>query len=268
MRFEAKAMRISTVLLAGVLLARAAAAADAPKSAVNCRGCHSTGTPTKEKPALLKCPRAKVQGFHSVEEAVKSITFQGKDEYGPVKFAHKAHAEMAEMGESCGSCHHYNQARSIQECRECHSPERLRDGADLGKPDLRGARHRLCLSCHRAWDADTKCGSCHEMKGAKPAPGRKALTPERVIFTLSARKKVIFPHQAHGAMYGLKCVDCHKGSSCGDCHGPGKAASAGALTIAARAGLSHKDSHRACSSCHDKAECSKCHADGAPPKRR
>ncbi|MDD5305149.1 MAG: cytochrome c3 family protein, partial [Elusimicrobia bacterium] len=190
-------MKILSTLLAAGWLAAAAAAAEAPKAAVNCRNCHTTGTPTKEKPALVKCPRAKVQGFHSVEEAVKAIAFPGKDEYGPVKFSHKAHAEMAEMGEGCGSCHHYNQARSIQKCGECHSPERLREGDALGKPDLQGAQHRLCISCHQSWGGGATCGSCHEMRGKAPAPPAKAKAPERVIFALASRKTVSFPHQAH-----------------------------------------------------------------------
>ncbi|MEQ1917834.1 MAG: cytochrome c3 family protein, partial [Elusimicrobiota bacterium] len=205
---------------------------------------HTTGTPTKEKPALIQCPRAKVQGFHAIDEAVRNVTFPGKGEYGPVKFSHRAHAEMAEMGESCGSCHHYNQARSIQECRECHSPERLRDGDALGKPDLPGARHRLCISCHRSWDGDAKCGSCHEVKGRPRQTRPRMRTPDRAIYALSSREKVDFPHRDHVVTYGLKCVECHKGSTCAECH-----SSFPVVKVAPSA-------------------CVKCHAGGVPGKRR
>lgn len=250
MRFEVKTML--PVLLAAALLAAAADAADVPKAQVNCRNCHTTGTPTKEKPALIKCPRAKVQGFHSIDEAVKTVVFAGKAEYGPVKFSHKAHAEMAEMGEGCGSCHHYNQARSIQKCGECHSPARLREGEALGKPDLQGAQHRRCISCHQSWGGDAKCGSCHVVKGRAPAAPPKALAPERVLFGAVAGKRVDFPHKAHVEMYGLKCAECHKGSSCSDCHGSGKGSVSGTLKAASDA----------------PASCLKCHADGVPGKRR
>ncbi|MBI2787144.1 MAG: hypothetical protein HYX59_00550 [Elusimicrobia bacterium] len=238
--------RLPWIFLAAAL-ATAARAADAPKPSVNCRGCHTTSTPTKEKPALVKCPRAKVMGFHSVDEAVKTIAFPGKDEYGPVKFSHRAHAEMAEMGESCGACHHYNQARSIQECRECHSPERLRDGEALGKPDLHGARHRLCISCHRAWDGEAKCASCHALKGKAPAATAPAKAPASVLFPLPDGKKVLMPHTDHAGMYGAKCADCHQKASCGQCHGRVRAAGGARVAV---------------------GTCAKCHADGVPGKRR
>lgn len=246
-----------TILLA-FLLTASAAAADAPKAKPSCRTCHTTDTPTKEKPALVKCPRRKAQTFHTLDEAVKTVTFPAAGGYGKVVFAHRAHAEMAEMDGGCVSCHHYNQASAIQKCGDCHSPERLRDGDALSRPDLRGARHRLCLTCHREEGGKVSCGRCHE-GGEAPAKA-KVRSPESVTFLLPDGRKVALPHAKHVSDYGATCTACHKKAQCADCHAPGKGGAK--VSVRVKAGLSQEAAHKSCASCHDVKECKKCHGEG------
>jgi hypothetical protein len=121
-----------------------------------------------------------------------------------VRFDHKEHARWADLSGGCALCHHYDESRPIQACAACHPAERARE--DLTKPDVRAARHRLCLDCHRALDPQASCGSCHEGKGSSlPA----SVAPEAVGK---------FPHGEHVRSYGASCADCHGGWTCADCH--------------------------------------------------
>ncbi|MBI3566413.1 MAG: cytochrome c3 family protein [Elusimicrobia bacterium] len=250
-----------SVLLAFLLAAAPAAAADAPKAKPHCRTCHTTDTPTKEKPSLVRCPRKKESPFHALDEAVKTVVFPAGGGYGRVAFAHSKHAEMAEMDGGCVSCHHYNQASAIQKCADCHSAERRRDADALTRPDLRGARHRLCLTCHRQEGGKVDCATCHETAGKAPAKARKAVAPERVVFALPGGKKVVLPHKAHAADFGAACAACHKKETCAACHGPERSGAA-SVTVRVKGGRSREDAHRSCAACHDANECAKCHQDG------
>ncbi len=244
-------MRILCALLLSLAVAdgawgQAEVPPKAPASVVHCRKCHTSDAPTKESPSLVKCPRGNTKGVHTAAEAPPSITLgQPGGNYEPVEFSHKAHAEMSEMGGGCYQCHHYDQGGRIQKCSECHSTERAR--ADVGKPDLRGALHRLCVDCHREWGHTTDCTTCH---GDKPLP--QALSSRRVVYKTSypEGETVTFLHEEHVTRFGLKCADCHRQQSCASCHDPKKKGE-GALPL---------EDHQSCSACHANDECSRCHS--------
>lgn len=256
------------LLLSGTIAAGAWAQDRGPQKpdpgANPCRACHTSDAPSRERPALMKCPRATIPGYHSLAEAPETITIgDSVQQYGPVKFAHRRHAEMAEMGDGCYGCHHYNEARPIHKCEECHSASRSR--TDLGKPDLKGARHRLCVDCHLRWSHAAPCGSCHGRPGAPRKAFPPAVLPQRVLFDTHSIKGrfVSFFHGGHAARFGLKCTDCHHGASCGDCHDAQRVA-AGAQAASSRRVQktgSMRDLHKPCFSCHANVRCGTCHMD-------
>lgn len=230
----------------------------APPAAIDCRTCHTSDSPTKGKPSLVKCPRAQVKGIHSLEQAPRSLSLgQFADKFGPVPFSHRAHAEMAEMGGGCVLCHHYNEARPIQKCGECHSASRRRE--DLSRPDLKAALHRLCVDCHKSWSHDLSCGGCHAGK-AFPTP----TLPQRVVYRTEspAGKTVNFPHRDHARLLGLSCAGCHQAQTCASCHEVTTAATKAPAVVTRRARKtgSMEESHRRCFSCHADAQCASCHA--------
>jgi hypothetical protein len=228
--------------------------AKAPASVVDCRLCHTNDSPTKEKPSLVRCPRDKTKRVLSTTLAPQTITLGAAGRtYGPVAFSHKAHAEMAEMGGGCYRCHHYDQGGAIQKCSACHSPTRAR--GDLGKPDLAGAIHRLCVECHREWSHSTDCAACHG--GAAVAPSKADFQSLMAYQTGSDQGKfVTFPHGDHARRFGLKCADCHRQQSCSDCHDRQKTG----LRTPPR---SKEKAHQSCSSCHANDKCSSCHSNKA-----
>lgn len=242
---------ILTAAAAGTAWGQAEIPAKPSPSVVNCRACHTSDAPTKADPALVKCPRAATKGVHSASEAPPSLTLgSAGGKYGPVKFSHKAHAEMSEMDGGCYRCHHYDQGGRIQGCGECHSPARAR--ADVGKPDLKGALHRLCVDCHRQWSRSESCAPCH---GGKAPP--KSELPRRMIFTTKsdAGKVVTFPHGDHAGRFGLRCADCHQAQACSTCHDPSMRG-LGAPPRPAKA-----EPHQSCAKCHAKDKCASCHSD-------
>lgn len=175
---------------------------------VNCRACHTSDSPTKEKPSLVSCPREAAKGRHSSAQAPAVLTLgTGEGTYGPVKFAHKAHAQMAEKKDGCYGCHHYDQGGRIQKCAACHSPERAR--ADLGKPDAKGAMHRLCVDCHRQWSGSTDCAGCHGAKAPSPHKASAAWMSNRFHGRLECGRC----HEAPGQFKKVSkdCESCHKG---------------------------------------------------------
>ncbi|TBR20524.1 hypothetical protein EPO15_12955 [bacterium] len=173
-----------------------------------CRACHTSPAPTRQKPALAPCPRARYKVDRSAEPAPDALTLgRSTAPYAPVKFAHKAHAKWAELSGGCALCHHYDESRPIQACAACHPAERRRE--DLTKPDVRAARHRLCLDCHRALEPEVSCAACHDGKGLGLP---RAVEPDK------AARRGGFPHGEHVRTYGASCADCHGGWSCAACH--------------------------------------------------
>ncbi|MFI5362403.1 MAG: cytochrome c3 family protein [Elusimicrobiota bacterium] len=244
------ACALSTILAAGSAWGQADVPAPAPASVVDCRRCHTSDAPTKEKPSLVRCPRNDTKGVHSAAEAPRTITLgSAGGQYGPVEFSHKAHAEMSEMGGGCYRCHHYDQGGPIEKCERCHSATRAR--ADLGKPDLKAAVHRLCIDCHREWSHSTDCAVCHGKKvPAKPE------RPRVVVYRTDSDqgKFVTFPHGDHAGRFGLKCADCHQQRSCAGCHDPAKK---GKPPLRAKGTAAHES----CSACHANDKCSSCHSE-------
>jgi hypothetical protein len=190
-------------------------------------------------------------------------------QYGPVVFAHRAHAQMAEMSGGCYGCHHYNDtALKILACQNCHAAERKRETINV--PDLKGAYHRQCMDCHRQWSGTAECTGCHlqEMKGksasailagrvrkdhpAVPAPEKKVYPTKEQDGSL-----VTFFHSDHAGRFGLQCVDCHRQEGCVRCHdkrpaSPGK-------PVPARADMDFETLHARCTACHAEEACASCH---------
>lgn len=252
-------MKFIYALFTGLAVAAGAFAqtdlpAEPVPSVVDCRLCHLSGSPTKEKPSLLQCRRTMSRRTRSPEQAPRALTLgAGKGKYGRVEFSHKAHADMAEMGGGCFQCHHYDHGGMIQKCGSCHSAGRAR--ADLSNPDLKGALHQLCLGCHREWGHSTDCGVCHGNKKL-PVP----VIPKTIAYRTSYApgRVVTFTHGEHISKFGLKCARCHHDQTCASCHEPGKNGAPPA------GGVKDSDpleaAHQACFSCHAKDTCTSCHS--------
>ncbi len=238
---------------------------------LTCKTCHDCDIPTKENPCLIKCPRDFIATVtQKPENSPNTIMIDrlknSTDIYNPVIFKHQAHAEMAEMSGGCSSCHHYNPPGSVVGCIQCHKPNRAT--ADLNKPDLKGAYHRLCMNCHREWSGEVECNSCHESKNksvktrlaASAEPTRKRIhpviaVPTRLTFdTPNAIGKIVtFYHGDHVNLFKLDCQNCHSNENCIKCHSKNK-------TLVTHASLDQH--HKICSSCHDtesNSNCGFCH---------
>ena len=152
--------------------------------------------------------------------------------YQPVIFPHKLHAEMSKISGGCVQCHHYNTSNIIQPCSNCHAKDRKR--ANVSRPDLEGAYHQQCITCHRQWSHKTECNSCHKPKqinhknvqiSPKPIPTYikshvQLKPPVKIVFrTFTTEGKIVtFYHKEHIDRFGLKCADCHKNEVCISCH--------------------------------------------------
>ena len=246
------ALSVASAAMAGEQAQHATSPGDAP-----CSFCHISDTPTKLDPSLRGCPRSAGGGDYAYGKSPAEIRFDG-GRYGPVKFTHKAHAEMSAMAGGCRSCHHYGRPGTAMKCGQCHSGSRARE--DLGKPDLRGARHRLCMDCHLKWNKKTACGDCHESKNGKMRSGadRKIQVPERLVYETASDKGryITFFHADHSKIFGLKCADCHRQETCETCHSAASAERGGHIKAAPP-----QARHKACFSCHSGAKCSACHSE-------
>ena len=261
---------IGLLFVAGGALS-AQSAAPKSGSSMDCRACHTAATPTKANPSLVACPRLKIKGYHAIDEAPATMSLGAEGaKYGPVNFAHRAHAHMAETGKGCVGCHHYDQARPIQKCKNCHAVSRKRE--DLGKPDLKAAMHRQCLDCHRDWNPTGSCASCHQVKDAvSKAAAKKSTTvaaPQKIIYETGSKegKTVTFFHADHTGRFALACAECHQQESCRGCHDRKRiGANNAVLTRHTTAGITEEQAHARCATCHAKDECSVCHK-GMSPK--
>lgn len=239
---------------------------------LECKNCHSCDLPTKRNPCLNACPRNEIITIeHKPEEGPDIVMLNGKGkQYGKVVFSHKIHAQMADISLSCDGCHHYNTAGPIEKCSKCHEEKRSRK--DITRPDLKGAMHRQCYTCHRQWSHANDCSYCHLPKD-KDTP--QALTskanlmsgknhpeyeaqPKIVYETNYPQGKVVtFFHDEHVNLFGLSCQSCHKNDNCIKCH------ESGVTHDKPRKhnmkGKSHEQIHKNCSSCHKDNSCDKCH---------
>ena len=234
---------------------------------LECKTCHDCEIPTKENPCLTKCPRDKMPAeVHSPSEGPTVITMDDlskkEKQFGPVNFSHKLHAEMSGMAGGCSMCHHYNPAGEVIGCKSCHELERKRE--DISKPDLKGAYHRQCMDCHRAWSHSVSCETCHSQqpdknKAVLSKTGRvhpEIKVPDVITFdTKSSKGKIVtFPHSEHNKLFGLDCQSCHSDESCVKCHDTNKQAKPASLSL--------EQHHQRCSKCHDTKDqnnCVMCH---------
>jgi hypothetical protein len=248
---------------------------------LTCKTCHSCDIPTKENPCLINCPRdLMVTIYQKPKDAPAEIIINkvkdNKDLYTPVKFTHLAHAEMAEMSGGCISCHHYNPPGDVIPCSNCHEPKRKRE--DITKPDLKGAYHRLCNDCHRAWSGKNDCNACHTLNaqyaGGKKQPiiskDKKRIhpeikTPEIIKYETPKTNKgkmVNFAHTQHINTFGLECQSCHKNDACIKCHDQRDKSNAKPATFTQK--------HKNCLACHDtnnNSKCNMCHTNDAKDVR-
>lgn len=241
------------------------------KADIYCKECHFCDKPTELKPCLICNPdftRKGVTVKHSAERSPDIIEIDLiADQYEASLFPHRLHAEMADMAGGCILCHHYNVPGQVSPCVECHESPNKR--TSLGKPDLKAAYHRLCLSCHLEWKHENDCTSCHALKGEtgmiadktnyigkKHPPINKPI--KKVYNTENDEGKLVtFYHDDHVKMYNLSCIDCHHHEKCARCHD-----SAGTTPIKER------ETHDNCVACHERdldENCSRCHADKERP---
>lgn len=258
---------IAAVIL--LLFAPAMAQKNSPTAMpkVDCTQCHTCQVPTLNEPCLKSCPRTEMvhqTSQHALTEAPDSMLLsQLSDLYGPVHFNHKVHASMAQMGTDCGTCHHYSPKGTIPPCRECHSP--TGESSDLKQPNLKGAYHRQCLSCHREWSHDTKCVVCHIPTTGKALAGESKDPTDIIgvphpVMTVPVKKVydtpypkapiVTFQHKEHVDLFGFRCVDCHKKESCGNCHD---------IQQTSKVAKTQEQVHAVCNDCHKSDDCAKCH---------
>ncbi len=243
--------------------------APAAEKVTACASCHKCQHPTPDDPCLVHCPRhgSHFYGQHEADEGPEMVIIdQLADLYRPVVFAHRLHADMSNMTGGCENCHHYSeQSGVIPPCRECH--DETKGPVSLNQPALKGAYHRQCMNCHRDWSHESACGFCHEQVhegiGSAPAdttdivgiPHPKIEATSTYTYETDYDKGalVTFHHNDHVDMFGLKCVDCHRGDSCSRCHDTGKAQPQG---------LNHLTT---CCACHGERDCGFCHTDEAKP---
>lgn len=237
----------------------------------NCSDCHLCSVPTARVPCLKACPRTTMvhqTGHHELSEAPDSLILDDLvDLYEPVHFDHEEHASMAEMDKDCATCHHYSPPGTIPACKECHSLGA--ESTDLRKPNLKGAYHRQCLACHVEWSHETECTACHEPRAgiAAPAAGTAPVDPTDIVGRVhpklespvkrvyrtpyAAAPIVTFQHKEHSALFGFRCVDCHREESCTTCHDWRKNAET--------PDRSQAEVHAVCNNCHAQDPCAKCH---------
>lgn len=231
---------------------------------LDCKKCHICDTPTKANPCLIMCPRNKIEVVrHSPSEGPDDITINRvqneNDMYGPVDFTHKLHSEMSLMAGGCSICHHFNPPGKIVKCNTCHETSRVRE--DLSKPDLKAAFHRQCMGCHKTWENESKCESCHLLNSKKsekitniaPVKSHPDISiPIKIIYETNSDEGniVTFFHNDHSSLFGYECSDCHDSESCANCHSELKLDDI------------QDDVHDRCSSCHDvDNSCKSCHKD-------
>lgn len=240
------------------------------QAALDCGQCHECAHPTKDEPCMAPCPRH-ANNFHSDQKSIDSpdvlVIDQLAEHYEPVVFAHGLHARMSDMTGGCTNCHHYSEdSGKIPACRECH--DETKGPVDLRKPGLKGAYHRQCMNCHKDWSHANACGFCHEShdESTPIAPVDSTDIVGHLHPMITATDSyfyetdcedgaiVSFHHTDHVEMFGLNCVDCHRGDTCGSCHDQ----------------TNHKpkslDHLVECCQCHKEEGCDFCHTDEKQPR--
>ncbi len=235
-----------------------------------CRDCHTCEKPTAPRQCLTaglrEWARQKAAAGLSSGEVSKIIRLDILENlYDPVHFDHLLHAKMAEMNVGCVACHHNTPTGlSHPRCKECHGIA-ANDGR-TEMPGLKGAYHRQCMDCHRAWSGKDDCEICHALKapGEKREPVytagayRQCREPARKTYRTGNTEVpfVTFFHDNHARHYGLSCSECHRKDACVACHYKGEKPLAVVQSTA-------DAMHHKCSACHDiqsESSCTECHA--------
>ena len=275
-------MKITLKILFVILLSAASVFPQQKKNTkhsmlnIDCKTCHACQYPTTDDPCLKACPRLKMVTVYRSPDEAPAITVLNEleNKYEPVVFPHRLHAQMSEISGGCITCHHYNTLGPVLPCKRCHSTERKRE--DVSKPDLMGAYHQQCLTCHRQWSHKTECVSCHKpkVKGKKLNIEQKILSykqkkhpqikePTRIIFETEYKKGkiVTFYHNEHTKLFGLKCVNCHKEENCLRCHDVKNASNQNPAyyDTPVKIHLPKDQHHKICMKCHRENNCSFCH---------
>lgn len=239
----------------------------------DCGACHSSATPSKDDLFPKNCSRTEKTEAAKADSAPKApdvfILDKLSDIYVPVVFPHKLHASMEAMADGCTVCHHHSPPGKTLACSSCHNGDT--NPQDLRQPGLKGAYHRQCLSCHREWSHDTDCSVCHAKRRAgqiAPKPDStdilgslhpKVETPDKFVYKtpgVDPESMVTFHHKEHTALFGKRCVDCHKKENCSHCHD----------AAAPQQKHVRQDPHEDCTKCHEISEdCSRCHKQEEPP---
>ncbi|MFA6570821.1 MAG: cytochrome c3 family protein [Bacteroidota bacterium] len=250
---------------------------DHSKQAINCKTCHVCDYPTKKDPCLIPCPKSEmISVYHSPSEGPEIVIMDKMmNKYGGVVFSHKLHAGMSEMSDGCSGCHHYNTTGPILACKKCHSTERKRE--DVSLPDLQGAYHRQCMTCHRQWSHTTGCdNTCHVPKKEESSDRRNAILakltgkthpaqpkPEKMVYETNYEhgKIVTFFHDEHTKLFGKGCISCHKQENCTKCHDKGHTQDSYAKHWSGpvKTKKTLEEHHKPCNTCHEKDNCIKCH---------
>jgi len=280
-RCRSLAAWLAALFLSGFGMGVPAGAQVAPQDAhgagavsAGCAACHTCDTPSPENPCLRQCRRDETQriaeAFESKQGPRLVILDELEDRYLPVPFDHQGHAAMAGMTRGCAVCHHYTpEGLQHPACKTCHEVAPLTD--DIHKPGLKGAYHRQCMSCHREWSGEARCGACHLPKTGRATRGEKKIAPtkddligrmhppipepEVEVYETKwegySPSKVTFRHKAHIHEYGLRCAECHREDGCARCHEEGR------QHVQRVRGLD--DHHKPCLDCHRNVTCSRCH---------
>jgi hypothetical protein len=250
-----------------------------PELRNRCTMCHTCSTPTKLDPCLIVCPRVKESTGLFTPADGPGVILMNKmtNQYGPVAFSHRVHAQMSEMSGGCYGCHHYNDTSlNILSCRSCHPSQRKRENISL--PDLKGAYHQQCLDCHRQWSGSVDCSVCHMDKSEGRTPAQileqyarerkdhpPVLAPDKKVYRTKEQEGTVvtFYHTEHTKLFGKECVDCHRQEGCVSCHD--QRAPSLRTTVTADAEFDFDARHARCSSCHAEQSCEKCHTAAETP---
>ena len=238
---------------------------DEPKAMMSpCGDCHVCDKPTMDYPCLRPCPRHdwKMTTEHTEDEGPNMLLLDKlANLYTPVNFSHRMHAHWTSISEGCSECHHYSPAGRIPPCSECHT--KTINPKNLRQVGLKGAYHQHCMGCHEEWSLSNDCNFCHAKIGpdGKPTELLKVerglvAEPEKLVYDTKKEDGpvVTFFHQEHAHIYGIDCMNCHRGESCGICHTPYEKRAGGPPTPA--------EIHSRCFGCHENDACDKCHHQG------
>lgn len=246
--------------------AEGAASAEAPAvDPSDCTACHACATPTAEDRCLRACTRPGGPAKSGDAAASPDVLVLDKlsDLYMPVVFPHRLHAGMGAMAGGCASCHHQSTGDTYGRCDTCHGL--TSDPKTPRVPNLKGAYHRQCLSCHREWSGDTKCEVCHAKRApgqppevpdtagmmAKLHPNTKA--PDKFLYQTPEAEEgsmVTFNHKEHVEVFGRRCEECHTQGGCARCHS----------VDAEKRKVEREDYHQDCVACHKiDDDCTACH---------